>query len=65
MELVRKGNNLRDSGRWEDEWACEDGVWLEKGLECEGSYYAEVLACAADGPVEVGMGGWGGGYDGA
>jgi hypothetical protein len=55
MKLIREFHDLGDLFRRENEGTGEDWVRLRVAAECEGGYDAEVLACAADGPEEVGI----------
>jgi hypothetical protein len=61
VKFVSEGDDLGDFARREYEWACEDGIRLGEGAECEGGYDAEVCAGATEGPEEVGVEGAGAG----
>jgi hypothetical protein len=61
VEFVGEGDDFWDFAGREYECACEDGIRLGKGAECEGGYDAEVCAGAAKGPEEVGVEGAGAG----
>lgn len=55
MEFIGEFDDVGDLVWEEDEGACEDGMFLLEALECEGCDDAEVCACAADSPEQVGV----------